>query len=97
MSPAPRVWRALSIYDAGILHIRVNGVCPSWVNETGGVAAMSDEAGDKLLQTIPIGRHVTPQDVANVVAYLCSPQSEMIVGQTIVVDGGVTLLGMATN
>ena len=75
-------------------HIRVNSVCPSWVDETGGVQAMSDEFGEKLEQTIPAGRHVTTTDVANLVAYLCSPESEMIVGQTIVIDGGVSLLGL---
>lgn len=40
----------------------------------------------------PAGRIVTPQDVANVVAFLCTPAAEMIRGQTIVVDGGYTLL-----
>ena len=75
-------------------HIRVNSVCPSWVDETGGVQAMSGEFGEKLEQTIPAGRHVTTTDVANLVAYLCSPESEMIVGQTIVIDGGVSLLGL---
>ena len=33
------------------------------------------------------GRMVTPEDVAAVVAFLCSPGAEMIRGQTIVVDG----------
>jgi enoyl-[acyl-carrier protein] reductase III len=75
-------------------HIRVNSVCPSWVDETGGVQAMSDEFGEKLERTIPAGRHVTTTDVANLVAYLCLPESEMIVGQTIVIDGGVSLLGL---
>ena len=40
----------------------------------------------------PAGRIVEPEDVANVVAFLCTPQAEMIRGQTIVVDGGYTLL-----
>ena len=74
--------------------IRVNAVCPSWVEETSGVAAMSPEYGESLRRSMPIGRHVTPQDVANVVAFLCSPESEMIVGQTIVLDGGISLVGM---
>jgi NAD(P)-dependent dehydrogenase (short-subunit alcohol dehydrogenase family) len=75
------------------MHIRVNGVCPSWVEESAGVAAMPDEFGKHLLRNIPAGRHVTPEDVANLVAFLCSPQSEMIIGQTIILDGGVTLIG----
>ena len=40
----------------------------------------------------PAGRIVMPEDIANVVAYLCTPQAEMIRGQTIIVDGGFTLL-----
>ena len=40
----------------------------------------------------PAGRIVAPQDVAGVVAFLCTPAAEMIRGQTIVVDGGYTLL-----
>jgi enoyl-[acyl-carrier protein] reductase III len=40
----------------------------------------------------PAGRIVTPQDVAQVVGFLCTPAAEMIRGQTIVVDGGYTLL-----
>ena len=75
-------------------HIRVNGVCPSWVEETSGVAAMSPEYGESLRKSMPIGRHVTPTDVANLVAFLCSPESEMIVGQTIVLDGGISLVGV---
>jgi enoyl-[acyl-carrier protein] reductase III len=76
--------------------IRVNAVCPSWVEETGGVAALSPELGETLQRGIPMGRHVRPEDVANVVAFLCSPESEMIVGQTIVLDGGVSLIGLLT-
>ena len=39
----------------------------------------------------PAGRLVTPEDVAEVVAFLCSPGGSMIRGQTILVDGGYTL------
>lgn len=40
---------------------------------------------------IPAGRMVTPEDVAGVVAFLCSPAAAMLRGQTITVDGGYTL------
>jgi enoyl-[acyl-carrier protein] reductase III len=39
----------------------------------------------------PSGRMVAPEDVAGVVRFLCSPEAAMIVGQTIVVDGGYSL------
>jgi enoyl-[acyl-carrier protein] reductase III len=73
--------------------IRVNSVCPSWVEETGGVTPLPSTFGEALLKASPTGRHVTPEDVANVVAFLCLPDSAMIVGQNIIVDGGITLLG----
>jgi enoyl-[acyl-carrier protein] reductase III len=40
----------------------------------------------------PAGRLVEPRDLADAVAFLCSPQAEMIRGQTVVVDGGFSLL-----
>jgi len=73
--------------------IRVNSVCPSWVEETGGVTPLPSAFGEALRKASPTGRHVTSEDVANVVAFLCLPDSAMIVGQNIVVDGGITLLG----
>jgi enoyl-[acyl-carrier protein] reductase III len=39
----------------------------------------------------PAGRLATPEDIASVVAFLCTRQAEMIRGQVIVVDGGYTL------
>jgi enoyl-[acyl-carrier protein] reductase III len=39
----------------------------------------------------PAGRLVEPRDIADAVLFLCSPQAEMIRGQTIVVDGGFSL------
>jgi enoyl-[acyl-carrier protein] reductase III len=40
----------------------------------------------------PVGRLVAPDDIAGAVAFLCSPDAEMIRGQTVVVDGGFSLL-----
>jgi enoyl-[acyl-carrier protein] reductase III len=46
-------------------------------------------------QATPAGRMVVPEDVANVVAFLCSEEAFMIRGQTIIVDGG-TSIGLLT-
>jgi enoyl-[acyl-carrier protein] reductase III len=40
----------------------------------------------------PAGRMVEPTDVASAVAFLCSPDADMVRGQTLVVDGGYSLL-----
>jgi enoyl-[acyl-carrier protein] reductase III len=40
----------------------------------------------------PAGRLVEPEDVAGAVAYLCSPDSAMMCGHTLIVDGGYSLL-----
>jgi enoyl-[acyl-carrier protein] reductase III len=40
----------------------------------------------------PAGRMVEPEDVAGAVTYLCSPEAEMVRGQTLIVDGGYSLL-----
>jgi len=47
-------------------------------------------------QTTPVGRMVTPEDVANVVSFLCSEEASMIRGQTIIVDGGTCVAPWAS-
>jgi enoyl-[acyl-carrier protein] reductase III len=43
-------------------------------------------------QRTPAGRMVDPEDVAAAVAFLCSPDAEMVRGHTLIVDGGYSLL-----
>ncbi|HLF71491.1 MAG TPA: SDR family oxidoreductase [Dehalococcoidia bacterium] len=73
--------------------IRVNGVCPGWVDDTAGVSMLPPEFGETLRKFTPAGRNVVPSDVADLVAFLCGPDSSMIVGQTIVIDGGISIMG----
>jgi enoyl-[acyl-carrier protein] reductase III len=40
----------------------------------------------------PVGRMVTPEDIAAAVAFLCSAEADMVRGQTLIVDGGFSLL-----
>lgn len=47
---------------------------------------------EKAQAITPAGRLVIPQDIANVVAFLCTPEASMIRGQVIAVDGGASLL-----
>jgi len=77
-------------------NIAVNAVSPGLV-ETEALQhfdAIRSEGNllNRARGAVPAGRLVTPEDVAGVVAFLCSPAAAMIRGQTIVVDGGHTLL-----
>ena len=76
-------------------HIIVNAVSPSLV-ETDAIkhfASLSDSNTlPRAVANTPAGRLVQPEDVAGVVAFLCSPDAAMICGQVIVVDGGFTLI-----
>lgn len=77
-------------------NIAVNAVSPGVVlTEALDHLAASREAGliERIRARTPARRLVTPQDVAEVVAFLCTPAASMIRGQVIVVDGGYTLPG----
>jgi enoyl-[acyl-carrier protein] reductase III len=72
--------------------IRVNAVSASVV-ETGALEHFPNR--DAMLSSIdrtPAGRLVEPEDIAGAVAYLCSPDAEMVRGHILVVDGGFSLL-----
>ena len=72
--------------------IRVNAVSAGVV-ETGALEHFPQK--EKMLEMgkrNPVGRRVTPEDVAGCVTFLCSRETEMIRGQTLVVDGGWSLL-----
>ena len=72
--------------------IRVNAVSGGVV-ETGALEHFPNkEAMREMGVRNPVGRLVTPEDVAALVTFLCSPEAEMIRGQTLVVDGGWSLL-----
>ena len=73
--------------------IRVNAVSAGVV-ETEALDHFpnKDEMVRKGLERSPTGRLVEPADLANAVAWLCSPEAEMVRGHTLVVDGGFSLL-----
>jgi enoyl-[acyl-carrier protein] reductase III len=72
--------------------IRVNAVSAGVV-ETGALEHFPNrEAMLKLGAQNPVGRLVTPEDVAAAVAFLCSPEADMIRGHTLIVDGGYSLM-----
>lgn len=79
--------------DLGPLGISVNAVSPGIV-ETKALQAFPNRAQllDVAARRTPLGRLTTPDDVAQVVLFLCSEAAAMIHGQTIHVDGGYTVV-----
>jgi enoyl-[acyl-carrier protein] reductase III len=72
--------------------IRVNAVSAGVVETEALEHFPQKEAMLEMGKRNPVGRMVTPEDVAGCVTFLCSPEAEMIRGQTLVVDGGWSLL-----
>jgi 3-oxoacyl-[acyl-carrier protein] reductase len=52
---------------------------------------MSGDLRDAAVGKIPLGRLGTPEDVGNLVAFLASDAASYITGQTVTVDGGMTV------
>jgi enoyl-[acyl-carrier protein] reductase III len=73
--------------------IRVNAVSAGVV-ETEALDHFpnKDEMVRRGIERSPTGRLVEPEDLANAVVWLCSPEAEMVRGHTLVVDGGFSLL-----
>jgi enoyl-[acyl-carrier protein] reductase III len=80
-----RYW-AVELAPEGII---VNAISPGMIATDAVQALASPGALLELVQRqTPAGRLVAPEDVAGLVAFLCSPAAAMIVGQTLVIDGG---------
>ncbi len=75
---------ALAVSLAG--KARVNSISPGWIETKGGTW----EGPDALQQ--PAGRTGVPEDIANMVLYLCSEKAGFITGENICIDGGMTKL-----
>ena len=72
--------------------IRVNGIAPGLVpTKLTRVTTEHPERLDASLKAIPLGRMGTPEDMVGAALFLASPLSAYIIGQTLVVDGGLTL------
>jgi NAD(P)-dependent dehydrogenase (short-subunit alcohol dehydrogenase family) len=79
--------------------IRVNAVSPGMIRTgmteplLGGFEGIEDE----LAARTPLARVGVPDDIAHVVVFLCSDLARYVTGQNLVVDGGMTLHGAATD
>lgn len=68
--------------------LRVNAIAPGFI-ETEMTQNLPQEALDNFMSQIPLNKPGTPEDVANLVGFLISPQAAYITGQTIRIDGGM--------
>ena len=70
--------------------ICVNAVAPGFI-ETAMTHGLSDDLKDKMKSSIALKRFGAPEDVANLVGFLCSDRAAYITGQVMVVDGGMVI------
>ena len=70
--------------------ITVNAVAPGFI-ATEMMDAIPEELKAKYLEEVPMHRFANPEEVANAVAALCSDDFSYLTGQTIVLDGGLSL------
>jgi len=71
--------------------IRVNTVAPATVMTESRKKSLDPEARKTMLGRIPSGRFPEPADIAGAVRYLASPDAGSVTGQTLVVDGGLSV------
>jgi 3-oxoacyl-[acyl-carrier protein] reductase len=77
--------------ELGPYGIGVNAVGPGLVTTEVTASVIGAEYLDKVAQGQALKRRIEPQDVADAVAFLCSPGAEMITGQTMLVNGGASM------
>ena len=78
--------------------ITVNAVVPGFIETVSArrtLGAEYDTMAERMRRAIPLHRGGSPRDVADLVAFLDSPRAGYITGQSIVIDGGISVLGTA--
>jgi 3-oxoacyl-[acyl-carrier protein] reductase len=74
-------------------NIRVNCVAPGWVDTDMSHQSLTGDEKDKILNTIPLERAGTPEEIAGPILFLASDLSTYITGETLNVNGGSVLCG----
>ncbi len=83
--------RSLAV-DLAERGIRANAVAPGWVYTEMTAEYIDSWTKDDLRKANPIGRVARPEEIAELVAFLCRPDVDFITGQTIWIDGGQTIM-----
>jgi 3-oxoacyl-[acyl-carrier protein] reductase len=81
--------RAVAV-ELGPANVNVNAVAPGFVR-TERLKELPPELIDRARQSSVLGRLAEPEDVANVISFLCSDEAKHVTGQVILVDGGLSL------
>ncbi len=76
--------------EVGSRNITANVVAPGYI-DTDMTSFLSNDEKDNIIEQLSIKRIGTPEDIANIVSFLCSDESEYITGQVIKVDGGLVI------
>jgi len=71
--------------------IRVNAIAPGFI-ETGMTDALPEEMKKAMLDTIPLKRFGTAEDIAKAVLFLASEEAAYVTGQTLSVNGGMAMI-----
>jgi len=71
-------------------NVNVNAIAPGFI-ETDMTAKLNEQQREALLTNVPLKRMGQPEDIAKVVAFLCSPDADYITGQVLAVDGGMVM------
>jgi NAD(P)-dependent dehydrogenase (short-subunit alcohol dehydrogenase family) len=79
--------------------IRVNSISPGMIRTalTSPLFGVFPELEERFVRDTPVGRVGDPEDIADVVLFLCSDLSRFVTGQNIVIDGGLTLHGSGVD
>ena len=75
--------------ELGSRNITSNVIAPGYI-ETDMTSFLNDENKDEIIGQLSIKRMGKPEDISNIVSFLCKDESEYITGQVIPVDGGLT-------
>ena len=74
--------------ELGSRGVRVNVVAPGYV-KTEMTEELPEKAREQMTDSIPLGRTAEPEEIADAIAFLASPQAEYITGHVLRVDGGL--------